>query len=120
MNNADYGVILEYHYNSQDEQLLGPILHILEKEIGGVRKPYGAKFGAIDLVTVLEFIIGIGITATLGKVVESYFAGLLRTEDAKKIGEQHRENIKRWKANCHRTFKTGHSWTFQKRPFSGR
>ena len=90
---------VDYSYSSKDEEELSPILTSLEKRLGGERRPYGGRAGAIDLVTFLEVVISLVASATLGKVLESYFSGLLRTEDTKTIGQQHRETIERWLNN---------------------
>jgi len=94
LSDINHILVIKYSYSLNNEPELEPILTALERRLGGERRPYAGRKGAIDLVTFLELVIGIVTTATLGKVLESYFSGLLRTEEAKLIGQQHRTIIK--------------------------
>jgi len=89
---------IEYHYSPGEEATLDPALSALQKEIGGQRRPWGIRAGAIDLVTFLEFVITFVAGATLGDALQSYLAGLAGTEKAKTLGERHHAVIVQWLA----------------------
>lgn len=87
---------LEYRFSSGDEAALAKALSALEADLGGQRRPWGTRAGAIDLVTFLEFVITFVVGATVGEILKSYFAGLAGAEKAKKLGEHHQEIILKW------------------------
>lgn len=87
---------VEYRYSARDEATLAASLSALENEVGGQRRPWGMRAGAIDLVTFLEFAVTFVVGATLGDALKSYFSGLSGAEGAKKLGERHRAVILQW------------------------
>jgi hypothetical protein len=96
MNEIEQLLHIEYSYSKRDESELAPTLDLFLNTVGGERKPYWVRAGAIDLVNDLVIVCSFVAGATFGQVINSYFAGLLRTEDAKVLGEQHRKAIEPW------------------------
>ena len=86
METLDY----RYVYRRTNEPKLEPALAYLESELGGVRKPFDGRKGAIDLVTILEIAIGV--------IVGKYFEGLFNGDGLKGLGESHRRQIMSWLA----------------------
>lgn len=87
-----------YSYSSRDEENLEPMLSQLERELGGERKPYFMRAGALDLLTVLEIIVSFTAGAALQPVISKYFEGLLNGDGLKNLGENHRQKILTWLA----------------------
>jgi hypothetical protein len=93
---SDPIIELEYRFSSGDEAALAKALSALEAELGGQRRPWGIRAGAIDLVTFLEFVIIFVASATFGEILKNYLAGLVGAEKTKKLGEHHQEIILKW------------------------
>ncbi|MFA4987113.1 MAG: hypothetical protein WC712_11045 [Candidatus Brocadiia bacterium] len=87
---------VEYAYSSRNSVILDAALTALQKEIGGHRRPWGLRSGALDLVTFLELTLIFVASNTLPEYVKSYLAGLMGVEEAKKLGEKHRGKILPW------------------------
>jgi hypothetical protein len=104
MNEIEQILHIDYSYSERDESKLAPTLNLFLHELGGERKPYWGRKGVIDLVTFLELVISFVAGATFGQAIENYFAGLLRIEDAKVLGEQHRKDIDRWLQDVEHAF----------------
>lgn len=83
-------VSIDIAYAKDREPDLAPILTELENKLGARRKPYGPRFGAIDLVTCLEFVLSFVAVAALRQALESYFAGLIGAKRVEELGEKHR------------------------------
>lgn len=95
MSNLE-ALLVEYSYRGSEESVVNDTIRLFEAEVGGERKPYAMRLGAIDLVTFLEivvsFVAGVAITPVLSK----YFEGLLGADGLKKLGEEHRMAINGW------------------------
>lgn len=83
---------ITYSFDKNDESKLGPLLAELENKLGGERKPYCMRAGALDIVTVLEIMLSVTIAVPISK----YFEGLFLGDEAKEIGIKHRKQIQRW------------------------
>jgi len=118
---------IEYVYGKYEEANLLPILKMLETEIGGKRKPYGMRGGAIDLVTFLEIVISFVAGVAIRPVISKYFEGFFNADALKKLGEKHRQQIINWSTKLQddieiiikafeRAYKTTVPITFQGKP----
>lgn len=97
---------VSYSYHIGDEPDLEGLIALLENEVGGERHPYGARFGAIDLVTFFEIVIPFTAGVSLTPVLKKYFEGLLNADDIKKLGEKHRQEIIGWFKNVEANIKS--------------
>lgn len=80
---------ITYSYSQVDEGQVLPLVNYLEKQFGGQKKPYYSKFGALDIVSFLEIAVSFSVLPYLKK----YLEGLLSFDEAKKLGENHRDNL---------------------------
>lgn len=87
---------VRYSYRGSDEEKLENFLIELEKEIGGEREPYFAKWGALDLVAYLTIGVGLVIGAAFKKPFDKYFEGLFNGDRLKELGERHRVKVAEW------------------------
>ena len=85
-----------YVYSSSEERRLESLLVNLETEIGGSRKPFYARGGAIDIVSFLELAVAFIAGAAAKPLLENYFEGLFNGDRIKNLGEQHRKEIAEW------------------------
>jgi len=83
---------ITYSYSTSDERKLEPLLVELEQELGGERRPYYMRAGALDLVTVLELVVSVTVAVPVSK----YFEGLFLGDKAQSLGQKHREQILGW------------------------
>jgi hypothetical protein len=96
MSNFKSTLTFQYEYSKNDEEYVDKVIKEIENDLGGERHPYGARAGAIDLLTVLEFVFTFIVGTTLGRALNEYFSGLIKSDSAKKLGERHHEIIKNW------------------------
>ncbi len=89
-------VEVEYTYLTTNEQQLDIVLAKLERDIGGKRKPYFLRGGAIDLVTILDIVVGFVGGVTVRPAVQKYLEGFLGTDALKPLGEGHRRELNNW------------------------
>jgi hypothetical protein len=87
---------IDYGYRASNEATLDSTLSALQQDIGGQRRPWGARAGAIDLVTYLEFVVTFVVGATLGEALKNYFSALSGAQRAKTLGERHRAIVLQW------------------------
>lgn len=80
---------ITYSYSQFDEGQVLPLINYLEKELGGQKKPYYSRFGALDLVSFLEIVASFAVLPYFKK----YLEGLLSFDEVKKLGEKHRDNL---------------------------
>jgi hypothetical protein len=84
---------IDFVYQHSEEKDLEDFLSELQDEIGGERKPYSSRRGAIDLLTVLSIVVTCVIFPTLQSAVQKYLDGLLGFDGLKDLGEAHRKQI---------------------------
>lgn len=87
---------IEYVYRKSEEEELEETIGRLQEQLGGNRKPYHSRHGAIDLVSFLELLIIFTAGISVKPVLQKYFEGLLNADGLKKIGESHRKEITEW------------------------
>jgi hypothetical protein len=87
---------LTYVYSNSEEKQLESLLVNLETEIGGSRKPFSTRAGAIDIVSFLELVVAFIAGAAAQPLLEKYFDGLFNADRLKKLGEHHRKEITEW------------------------
>lgn len=85
-----------YNYYSGDEAALDGYIKLFEDVVGGNRKPYWARAGAIDLVTFLDIVIPFTAGVALTPLIKKYFEGLLNADELKNLGSKHRVEIRDW------------------------
>lgn len=87
---------INFVYRKSEEDDLDAFLSNVQNEVGGDRKPYFSKHGALDLVSFLEISIILIAGVSLRPVIQKYFEGLLNADSLKKLGEEHRKQIAAW------------------------
>jgi len=78
-----------YDYSIRDENDLNEVITGFEDVLGGERKPYHVRLGAIDLNTILE----LGLIFIIGPAISIYFEGFFGLKKFEEIGEEHRREI---------------------------
>lgn len=84
---------ITYSYRKSENADLEELINLFENSIGGIRKPYGIRAGAIDLVTMFEIVIPFTTGIAINTILKKYFEGLLNADELKKLGEKHRSEI---------------------------
>jgi len=96
MTEHDADVLLEYSYRKSHAQDLDDLISALESDLGGERRPYGSRCGAIDLVTFLEVCLTWAVGTALAQLFKKYSEGLLDADAIKSLGKTHRAELKAW------------------------
>lgn len=87
---------VQYDYRRAEEASLREVLEVFESEVGGERRPYEWRAGAIDLLTFLQIGLGFVVGVAIKPVIGEYFKGLFKADQLKEAGEKHREALDSW------------------------